>query len=106
MRDRIATWRRWIGAVSALAAFLFLVCACLIYFRYINTYPNPHATEMQQHARTLNLIWRVSFYGSSLSFLLSLVGLGWGRWGGLAMSVAALVFDLMTLGALCGPYGC
>jgi len=106
MKGWIAIWRRWIGAVSALLAFLFFVSAYFIHFRYLSTFPNPHAMEMRQHAHTLDLIWKVSFYGSALSFLSSLFGLGWSRWVGLALSVAAFVFDLMTLGALCGPYGC
>src|SRR5579864_4736330 len=98
MTRRTAILRQWIGPASALLAFLFLVSACFIYFRHLFTFPNPHNIERQQHAHMLDVVWRVSFYGSAFSFISSLVGLGWSRWGGLAMSVAAIVFDLMTLG--------
>jgi len=77
-----------------------------MYFRYASSPAGQHLQERLQYAQPLNLVWSVGFYGSMLVFILSLLGLGWARWAGLAASVGAWSFALMTLGAMCGPFGC
>jgi hypothetical protein len=102
---RIALWRRRLGTVStALGSILFAV-ACFIYLRYA-TYPNPYVQERIEHARIIGIFWSVSLFGSALLFVLSWFGLGWGRWVGLILNACASLFALMTLGRLCGPFGC
>jgi hypothetical protein len=103
---RIAIWRRRIGAASTSLGFLLFAGACFVYLRYASDPANLHVQERLQHARILGLFWRVSFFGSELLFLFSLFGLGWSRWVGLIVNVGALLFALMTLGAMCGPFGC
>jgi hypothetical protein len=71
--------------------------------RYASDSSNLHVQERLQHARILGLFWSVSLYGSALLFLFSL---GWIRWIGLIVNGGALLFGLMTLGAMCGPFGC
>ena len=104
--DRIAIWRRRIGAVSTSLGFLLFVGACFVYLRYASDSSNLHLQERLQHARILGLFWSVSLCGSVLLFLFSLFGLGWSRWVGLIVNGGALLFTLMTLGAMCGPFGC
>jgi len=104
--DRISIWRRRIGAVSTSLGFLLLVGACFVYLRYASDSSNLHLQERLQHARILGLFWSVSLCGSVLLFLFSLFGLGWSRWVGLIVNGGALLFTLMTLGAMCGPFGC
>jgi hypothetical protein len=102
---RIAVWRRRLGLVStALGSVLFAV-ACFIYLRYA-TNPNPYAQERIEHARIIGMFWSVSLFGSALLFFVSWFGLGWGRWVGLILNACASLFALMTIGRLCGPFGC
>ena len=104
--DSIAVWRGRIGAVgTALGALLFAV-AFSIYLRYASDPTNLHVQERLQHARPIGLFWTASFYGAVLLFLLSLFGVGWNRWFGLIVNGCAFLFALMTLGAICGPFGC
>ena len=103
---RIAIWRRRVGAASSSLGFLLLVGACFVYLRYASDSSNLHVQERLQHARILGLFWSVSLYGSVLFFLFSLFSLGWIRWVGLILNGGALLFALMTLGAMCGPFGC
>jgi len=105
---RIAIWRRWVGGVSAWAGCLLFACACLMYLRYAaGTDPaGMHIQERLQHARALSFLWNVSFRAAPLLFMVSLFGFGLRRWIGLVMNVGAFIFDLMILGALCGPFGC
>jgi hypothetical protein len=86
--------------------FLLLSIAYVIYLRYALDPSNLHAHERVVHAQTLALLWNASFFGSALLFVLSLFGLGWCRWVGLAANAAAFICGLMTLGAMCGPFGC
>lgn len=88
---------------AALGVFLFAV-ACFIYLRYAAT--DLHLQERVHHPRAIGLSWTITFYGAVLLFLLSLFGLRWSRWVGLILSGGAFLCDLMTLGALCGPFGC
>ena len=103
---RIAAWRRRIGAVSAALGLVLFFVACFIYLRYVSDPTNLHVQERIEHARTIGLFWTVSFYGAALLFLLSLLGVGWIRWVGLIVNGGALLCALMTLGAMCGPFGC
>jgi hypothetical protein len=103
---RIAIWRRRIGAASTSLGFLLFVGAWFVYLRYASDASSLHVQERVQHARILGLFWSVSLYGSVLLFLFSLFGLGWSRWVGLIVNGGALLFALMTLGAMCGPFGC
>src|SRR5580704_1026289 len=102
----IPIWRRRIGAISTVVGFLLLVTVCSVYFRYASNPSSLHVEERLRHARALGLIWSVSFYGSLLPFIASLSGLGWSRLSGLFVNGGACLFALMTLGALCGPFGC
>lgn len=86
--------------------FLMFASACFVYLRYATDPSNLHVQERLQHARTLELFSSVSFYGSVLLLLFSLLGLGWIRLVGLIVNGGALLFALMTLGAMCGPFGC
>lgn len=104
--SRISIWRQRIGAVSTSLGFLLFVGACFVYLRYASDSSSFHVQERLQHARILELLWSVSLYGSMLLPLLSLFGLGWGRWVGLIVNGAALLFALMTFGVMCGPFGC
>jgi hypothetical protein len=103
---RIAIWRWRIGAASTSLGFLLFVGACFVHLRYASDSSNLHVQERLQHARILGLFWSVSLYGSVLLFLFSLFGRGWSRWVGLIVNGGALLFTLMTLGAMCGPFGC
>ena len=102
----IAVWRRKIGMVSTSVGLLLFAGACFVYLRYASDPSNLHVQERLQHARTLALFWSSSFYGSMLLFALSLFGLGWSRWIGLVVNCSAFLCALMTLGAICGPFGC
>jgi hypothetical protein len=46
------------------------------------------------------------FLRIALLFIVLLFGLGWGGWSGVLVNGSAFLCPLMTLGALCGPYGC
>jgi hypothetical protein len=105
-KSRVATWRRRLAVVSTALGFLLLSIAYIIYLRYASDLRNFHVQERVLHAQTLALLWKASFYGSTLLFVVSLFGLGWGRWLGLAANAAAFICALMTLGAMCGPFGC
>ena len=102
--DRIALWRRTIGAVGVVLGLLFFACTYFIYVRYFSDVTNLHAPERLEHARLIGLFWTVSFYGAALWFVLSLVGLGWSRWIGLFVNGCALLCGLATLGAMSGPF--
>lgn len=101
-----AVGRRKLAVVSSALGFLLLSIACFIYLRYASDPSNMHVAERIRHARTVGLLWRFTFLGSILLFFVSLFGLGPGRWVALAVSAAAFIFALMTLGAMCGPFGC
>jgi hypothetical protein len=103
---RIAVWRRRIGAVSAALGCLLLAVVCFIYLRYASDPMNLHVQERLQHARLIGLFWNASFYGAVVLFLLSLFGIGWSRWVGLIVNSGTFLCGLMTMGALCGPFGC
>jgi hypothetical protein len=103
---RTAFWRRRIGVASTSLGFLLFVGACFVYLRYASDSSNLHVQERLQYAQILGLFWSVSLYGSVLLFLFSLFGLEWIRWVGLIVNGGALLFALMTLGAMCGPFGC
>ena len=102
----ISTWRRRIGAVSTVLGFLLFAVGCFVYLRYASNPSNLHVQERLQHTRALGLLWTVTFHGSLLVFVVSPFGLGWSRWSGLVANGGAFLFALMTLGALCGPFGC
>lgn len=105
-KSRIATLRRRIALVSTSLGVTLLSIACIIYLRYASDPTNLHIQERVLYAQTLALLWRASLYGSAFLFVVSLFGLGWGRWLGLASNGAAFLCALMTLGAMCGPFGC
>jgi lipid-A-disaccharide synthase-like uncharacterized protein len=84
--------------------FLLFVGTCFVYLRYASS--NLHVEERVQHARILKQFWVISFYGSLILLLFSLLGLGRSRWVGVILNGGALIFTLMTLGAMCGPNGC
>lgn len=107
MKDvKPAGWRRRLGAACAALGILLSALACVIYFRYVADPSNLHAQERLQHAGLIGMLWSAGFYGSMLLFFSSILGTGWGRWVGIAASVGAWIFGLMTLGAMCGPFGC
>ena len=85
---------------------LFFAFACFIYLRYFSDPTNMHVQERLQHAHTLGLLWSTSLFGSVLFGVVSLFGLGWGRWTGALANGSAFVCALMSLGAACGPYNC
>ncbi len=101
-----AVWRRRIGVVCAALGLFLFVAALLTYLRYASDPINLHVQERLQHGRALNLLWSASFYGSMALLVVSLFGLGWGRWVGLAANAGAFLCAMMTLGAMCGPFGC
>ncbi len=103
---KLTSWRRVVALVSAALGILFLSIAYLIYMRDASTPENLHAPARLRPAHPLALLWKASFCGSALLFIVSLFGLGWGRWLGLAANAAAFICALMTLGAMCGPFGC
>src|ERR1700685_460454 len=102
----ISIWRRRVGAISTALSFLLLAAACFLYVRYASNPSSLHVEERLRQARGLGLIWNVSFFGSPLLFIVSLFGLGWSRWSGLLVNGGAFFCNLMTVGALCGPFGC
>jgi hypothetical protein len=85
---------------------LLFVAALLPYLRYASDLNNLHAQERIRHAQALSRLWRTSFFGSVGVGIVSLFGLSWGRWVGLVANAGAFVCALMTLGAMCGPFGC
>ena len=101
-----AIWRGRLGAASAALGLCFLSLTCLVYLRYVSDPSNMHAQERIQHAYALGLLWRTSFFGSMVLVPLSLFGRGWARWIGLLVNAGAFLFALMSLGAICGPFGC
>lgn len=105
-RAAIAIWRRRLATVTVALGLLFLLIAGFLYFRYASDPLNLHVQERVRHARTLGLLWTVSFYGPALLFVVSLFGAGWRRWAALALSAVAIGYGLATLGALCGPFNC
>jgi hypothetical protein len=102
----VAVWRRRIGEISVSVGALLFAAACFIYLRYASDPTNMHLQERLSHARAIGRFWTLAFYGTALLFLLSLVGLGWRRWVGLIVNGCGFLCTLMTLGALCGPFGC
>ena len=90
---------------AALGLILF-IAALLPYLRYAADISNLHVQERIQHAQALGLLWRISFFGSAALGFVSLFGLGWGRWLGVITNGGAFLCSLMTLGAMCGPFGC
>ncbi|WP_158941720.1 hypothetical protein [Granulicella sp. S190] len=99
-------WRRWIGVVCAVLGLLLFVAALLTYLRYASDLANLHVEERLQYARALSLLWSVTFRGSLALLVVSLFGSGWSRWIGLAANAGAFLCAMMTLGAMCGPFGC
>ncbi len=106
MQNRVVVLRRRIGAICTCLGLILFSSACFIYLRYVSDPANLHAQERVQHARELGALWTGSFYGALFLFFLSLSGLGWGRWAGLVVNIGAVLCALMTLGAMCGPFGC
>jgi|ERR1700722_3038403 hypothetical protein len=102
----ISIWRRRIGATSTVLGFLLFAAACFVYLSYASNPSSLHVEERLRHVRALGLIWTLSFYGSPFLFIVSLFGLGWRRWCGLLVNGGAFLCALMTLGAMCGPFGC
>jgi hypothetical protein len=102
----ISIWRRRIGAISTVLGFLLFAAICFVYLRYASNPSSLHVEERLRHVRALGLTWSVSFYGSILLFIVSLSALGWSRWSGLLVNGGAFLCALMTLGAMCGPFGC
>ena len=99
-------WRRRIGASSTVLGLILFAAACFLYLRYASDLSGLHAEERLRHARALALIWTISFDGSLFLFIVSTFGLGWTRWSGLFVNGCAFLCGLMTLGAMCGPFGC
>jgi hypothetical protein len=92
--------------ISTGLGIIVFATACFIYLRYASHPPNLHVQEQIQHAATLEVLWKASFYGSAILLVLSIFGLGWARWVGLTVNAGAFLYALMTLGAMCGPFGC
>ena len=103
---KIAVWRRRAGITCAVTGLLLLAAALFLYLRYASDLNNVHGQERAHYAPLLNRLWQASFYGSLAVGVASLFGLGWSRWVGLAASAGALFCTLLTLGAMCGPFGC
>ena len=107
MRDsNVAIWRRRLAVVCAALGLCLFSIAFVIYLRYASDPGNLHLQERVLHAHTLAFLWKASLFGSALLFVVSLFGLGWGRWLGLVGNAAAFICALMILGAMCGPFGC
>lgn len=106
INESVANWGRKLGMTCTGLGFLLFLAALLPYLRYAADHSNLHALERIQHAHTLGLLWRISLFGSITFGFGSLFGLGWGRWLGIVANAAAFVCALMTLGAMCGPFGC
>jgi hypothetical protein len=102
----IAIWRRRIGAISTMLGVPLFAAACFLYERYISNPSSSHLEERLRHAQAFGLIWSTSLLGSLLLFMVSLSGLGWSRWSGLLVNGGAFLWAVMTLGAMCGPFGC
>src|SRR5271168_1848697 len=103
---KIAAWRRRVGVVCAVMGIVLFAASLFPYLRYAADPSGMHVQERLQHARALGLLWNASIYGSMVLSIVSLFGLGLGRWVGLAANVGAFLCALMTLGAMCGPFGC
>jgi hypothetical protein len=103
---RVEVWRRRLGLVSTVLGLLLFATSYFIYLRYASDSTNLHMQERLHHARALGILWEASFFGSMLLLVLSLFGLGWGRLAGLVVNTGAFLGALMTLGAMCGPFGC
>jgi len=104
--SNVATWRRRLASVCAASGLILFSIALVIYLRYASDPGNLHLKERVLHAQTLALLWKASFFGSPVLFVVSLFGLGRGRWLGLVANAAAFICALMTLGAMCGPFDC
>lgn len=104
--NRIAAWRRYIGTICVALGLALFAVSFFCYLRYASDPAHLHIKERLQHARALDIFWILSFYGSPLLFLLSLLGLGWRRLVGLILNACAFLCALMTLGAMRGPFGC
>jgi hypothetical protein len=92
--------------VAASLGIVLLLLSWAIHIRYASDLSALHEQERIHYARFLGYLWQIDFYGSASLIVLSLFGLGWLRGIGLLASFGALSFSLMTLGALCGPFGC
>jgi hypothetical protein len=101
-----AIWRRRIGIPCSGPGLLLFGVALLTYERYDAPVIEVHVQERLQYARELNMLWCASFYGSLALLIVSLFGLGWGRRIGIAANAGALLYSMMTLGAMCGPFAC
>ena len=102
----IAVWRRRVGTACAVTGLLLFAAALFPYLRYASDLNNVHGQERAHYAPLLNRLWQASFYGFIAGGAASLFGLGWSRWVGLAANAGAFLCALMTLGAMCGPFGC
>jgi len=101
-----AIWRGRVGLVSKSLGLVSFSGTCFVYLRYLSDPSNLHVQERLHLARVLTLIWGFTFYGSMLLWVLSLFSLGWRRWAGLVLNSGAFLYARMTLGAVCGPFGC
>jgi hypothetical protein len=99
-------WRKRLGTICAALGLLLFVCALLPYLRYAADLSNLHTQERIEHAYALGLLWRASLFGSVAFGFGSLFGVGWRRWVGMLANAGAFICALMTLGAMCGPFGC
>lgn len=105
-RPQLLVWRRGIGMACVFAGVLLFTSALFMYLRYASDLNNLHGAERMQHGQLLSHLWQGQFYGAFVLSIVSLFGLGWSRWLGLSTNVASFFCALMTLGAMCGPFGC
>ena len=103
---KLIVWRRRVGVGCALLGLLLFGAALFVYLRYASDPNHLHVQERLQHAWALSVIWRASFFGALILLIISVFGLGWGRWVGLAANAGSFLYAVMTLGAMCGPFGC
>jgi hypothetical protein len=103
-KERVAICRRRLAIVTTVLGIFLFAAAEFQYRRYVTS--GLHVAERLQYAATLRTLWCVCFYGSMPFGILSLFGVGWGRWSGFVANGAAFLSSLMSLGAMCGPFGC
>ena len=105
-RPQILVGRRLLGMACAFAGVLLFASALFMYLRYTSDLNSLHGAERVRHGQLLSHLWQGQFYGAFVLSIVSLFGLGWSRWLGLAANASSFLCALMTLGAMCGPFGC